>query len=161
MRRLMPQPVISATLFVTWLLLHNAVSPALLLSGAALAVGIPLATHRFWPEYPRIVRVGPLVRLIGIVLFDIVVANLRMVVLILGPTSRLRPQFIVVPVALRQPFAITLFASIISLTPGTVSANLSGDRRLLLVHDLNVEDGDTAVQRMKHRYERPLMEIFE
>jgi multicomponent K+:H+ antiporter subunit E len=68
----------------------------------------------------------------------------------------------VVPLELQQPFAITLLASIISLTPGTVSANLSGDRRSLLVHDLDVEDADeTAVQRIKQRYEKPLMEIFE
>jgi multicomponent K+:H+ antiporter subunit E len=161
MTRILPQPVISATLFLTWLLLHNSASAGLLLSGAVLAVALPLGTHRFWPEYPRTVRFVPLVRLVGVVLYDIVVANLRMVVLILGPKSRLRPHFVVVPVSARQPFTITLFASIISLTPGTVSANLSGDRRSLLVHDIDVEDADTAVQRMKNRYEKPLMEIFE
>ncbi|MBR9989284.1 MAG: Na+/H+ antiporter subunit E [Gemmatimonadetes bacterium] len=161
MSRLMPQPVISVALLVTWLLLNNGVSAALLVSGVVLAVGVPLFTQHFWPEYVRTVRLVPLVRLVGIVIHDIVIANLRMVVLILGPVSRLRPQFIVIPVSLNEPFAITLLASIISLTPGTVSANLSGDRRSLLVHDLNVEDPDTAVQRIKERYERPLMEIFE
>jgi multicomponent K+:H+ antiporter subunit E len=161
MTRVLPQPVISTALLLTWLLLHNSVSAGLLASGVILAVVLPLGTQHFWPEYPRTVRFLPLLRLIGVVLYDIVVANLRMVVLILGPKSRLRPHFIVVPVTVRQPFAITLFASIISLTPGTVSANLSGDRRSLLVHDIDVEDEDTAVQRLKHRYERPLMEIFE
>jgi multicomponent K+:H+ antiporter subunit E len=161
MSRILPQPVISVALFVTWLLLNNSVVAGVILSGAILAAALPLATQHFWPEYPRIVRVAPLARLIVVVLYDIIIANLRMVVLILGPRSRLRPQFVVVPVTARQPFAITLFASIISLTPGTVSANLSGDRRSLLVHDLNVEDAGTAIQRMKDRYERPLMEIFE
>src|SRR5690606_31069759 len=104
---------------------------------------------------------APLVRLIGVVIYDIVIANLRMVVLILGPRSRLRPHFVTVPVTAREPFTITLFASIISLTPGTVSANLSGDRRTLLVHDLDVEDADVSVKRMKERYERRRMEIFE
>lgn len=131
------------------------------MSGASLAIALPLGTHHFWPEYPHKVRMLPLVRLIGVVLFDIVIANLRMVVLILGPKSRLRPHFVVVPISLQQPFAITLFASIISLTPGTVSANLSGDRRRLLVHDIDVEDEDTAVLRMKDRYEKRLMEVFE
>jgi len=159
--RFLPQPVISTALLLTWLLLHNSISVGLLLSGAILAVALPLGTQHFWPEYPRTVRLVPLSRLIGVVLYDIVIANLRMVVLILGPRSRLRPQFVVVPVSARQPFTITLFASIISLTPGTVSANLSGDRRSLLVHDLDVEDAETAVRRMKERYERPLMEIFE
>lgn len=161
MMRLLPQPVISAALLGTWLLLHNDVSALLLVSGVALAIALPLVTHRFWPEYPRTVRLLPLLRLAAIVLLDIVVANLRMVVLILGPVSRLRPQFVVVPVALREPFAITLLASIISLTPGTVSVNLSGDRRSLLVHDLNVEDAEAAVRRIRQRYEKALMEVFE
>jgi multicomponent K+:H+ antiporter subunit E len=161
MSRILPQPVISAALLVTWLLLHNAISVGLLLTGVLFAVGLPLVTHRFWPEYPRTIRIAPLLRLIGVVIYDIVVANMRMVVLILGPARRLRPQFVVVPVTLQEPFAITLLASIISLTPGTVSANLSGDRRSLLVHDLDVEDKETAVQRIRERYEKPLMEIFE
>ena len=161
MSRVVPQPVISATLLLTWLLLHNAISVGLLLTGVLLAVGLPLLTQRFWPEYPRTIRIAPLLRLIGVVIYDIVVANMRMVVLILGPARRLRPQFVVVPVTLQEPFAITLLASIISLTPGTVSANLSGDRRSLLVHDLDVEDPDTAVQRIRERYEKPLMEVFE
>lgn len=161
MSRVVPQPVISATLLLTWLLLHNAISVGLLLTGVLLAVGLPLLTQRFWPEYPRTIRIAPLLRLIGVVIYDIVVANMRMVVLILGPARRLRPRFVVVPVTLQEPFAITLLASIISLTPGTVSANLSGDRRSLLVHDLDVEDPDTAVQRIRERYEKPLMEVFE
>lgn len=161
MRRILPQPWISTALFLTWLLLHNSVSAGSLASGVVLAVLLPLGTQHFWPEYARTVRVLPLVRLIGVVTYDIVVANLRMVVLILGPQTRLRPHFVVVPITVQQPFAITLFASIISLTPGTVSANLSGDRRSLLVHDLDVEDPDTAVRRMKERYEKRLMEIFE
>lgn len=161
MSRILPQPLISTTLLGTWLLLHNDVSAALLLSGVLLAVLLPLWTLRFWPEYPRTVRVLPLLRLIGIVLYDIVVANLRIAVLILGPRRRLRPHFIVVPVSLRQPFPITLLTSIISLTPGTVSANLSGDRRSVLVHDLNVDDPQAAITRIRHRYEEPLMEIFE
>jgi multicomponent K+:H+ antiporter subunit E len=159
--RLMPQPVISVALLVTWLLMNNGISAALLLSGIVLAVVLPLGTQHYWPEYVRTVRVWPLIRLIAVVIHDIVIANLRMVVLILGPKSRLRPTFVEVPVSVQHPFAITLFASIISLTPGTVSANLSGDRRRLLVHDIDVEDAESAIHRMKSRYERPLMEIFE
>ena len=161
MSRIVPQPVISAALLLTWLLLHNAISVGLLLTGVLLAIGLPLVTHRFWPEYPRTIRIPALLRLMGVVIYDIVVANMRMVILILGPARRLRPQFIVVPVTLQEPFALTLLASIISLTPGTVSANLSGDRRSLLVHDIDVEDQETAVQRIRERYEKPLMEIFE
>jgi multicomponent K+:H+ antiporter subunit E len=67
----------------------------------------------------------------------------------------------VIPLDLRHPFSTTLLASIITLTPGTVSVNLSGDRRSLLIHGLAVADPEAAARRVKQRYERPLMEIFE
>lgn len=161
MTRLLPQPLMSAALLLTWILLYGRASLLVVSGGVLLAIVLPLLTRAFWPEYPRTVRLRPVLRLTAIVLYDIVVANLRMVALILGPRSRLRPHFIVVPVTLRHPVATTLLASIISLTPGTVSANLSGDRRSLLVHDLNLDDPESAVRRITSRYETPLREIFE
>jgi multicomponent K+:H+ antiporter subunit E len=160
-KRLLPQPAMSVSLLAAWLLLHNSVDGGAVVLGIALAVALPLFTDRFWPEYPSTIRIGPLVRLVGVVLFDIIIANVRVAILIIGPARRWKPKFIVIPLDLRQPFPITLLASIISLTPGTVSANLSGDRRSLLVHDLVVNDAGDAVRRIKQRYERPLKEIFE
>lgn len=161
MRRILPQPEMSIALFLVWLLLNNSVAAGTLVMAAILAVVLPLITHRYWPEYPSTVRLLPLARLIAIVLVDIVIANLRLIPLILGPKSRLHPRFLVIPLDLRHPFPITLLASIITLTPGTVSANLSGDRRSLLVHGLRVPDEAKAVADIKQRYERRLKEVFE
>lgn len=157
----LPQPLVSAVLLAVWLLAHNAVTPGLVLLGALLAVAIPLATQRFWPEYPRRVRYAPLARLVFVVLFDILLANVRVARLILGPRARLRPAFFTVPVTLGAPYPVTLLASIISLTPGTVSADLSADRRTLLVHGLDVDDVPATVAHIKDRYERRLLEVFE
>ncbi|MCB1719309.1 MAG: Na+/H+ antiporter subunit E, partial [Candidatus Competibacteraceae bacterium] len=57
--------------------------------------------------------------------------------------------------------AISLLASSLTLTPGTLSARLSEDRSYLLVHALNETDPDTLIATIKQRYERPLKEIFE
>ena len=157
----LPQPLLSVALLAVWLLAHNAFTPGLVLLGALLAVVVPIATRHFWPEYPRTVRYAPLARLTATVLLDIVVANVRVARLILGPKERLRPAFFELPVTLRGDFAITLLASIISLTPGTVSADLSSDRRTLLVHGLDVDDAEHAVTSIKQRYERLLAEVFE
>jgi multicomponent K+:H+ antiporter subunit E len=53
-----------------------------------------------------------------------------------------------------------MLASIISLTPGTVSADLSDDRKTLLVHGLDVDDEAVLVEQIKRRYEAPLLEVF-
>jgi len=159
-RALLPHPLTSAALLLVWLLAHNGVTPGLLVLGTLLAVAVPLVTRAFWPERPRVVRYAPLARLTLVVLFDIVVANVIVARLVLGPRSRLRPRFIELPLELESPYAVTMLASIISLTPGTVSSNLSGDHRTLLVHGLDVPDARAAAARIKARYEAPLKEIF-
>jgi multicomponent K+:H+ antiporter subunit E len=158
--RVLPQPLVSLSLLGVWLLTWNSVAPGLVLLGALVAVVVPRFTARFWPEYPRTVRYGRLLRFLPLFLWDVLVANVTVAALILGPRSRLRPGFLVVPLETRDPYVITLLASVVTLTPGTVSANLSGDRRTLLVHALDVADAPAAAARITRRYERPLMEIF-
>lgn len=160
MRRLLPQPLVSVTLLGFWMLAWNSAAPGIVLLGVVVAVVVPLFTTRFWPEYPRRVRYGALLRFVPLFLWDVVVANLTVARLILGPTRRLRPGFMVVPLATQDPYVTTLLASVITLTPGTVSANLSGDRRSLLVHALDLPDREATVAEIKQRYERALMEIF-
>jgi multicomponent K+:H+ antiporter subunit E len=159
--RLLPHPFLSAVLLAVWLLAFNSIAPGVLLLGIVLAVVLPMVTAPFWPESPR-VKVGLAIpKLAAVVLWDIVVANVRVAILILGPMRRLHPRFLEVPLEVRSPSAITTLAGIITLTPGTVSANLSGDRRTLLVHALSARDPEAAIAAIKQRYERPLLEIFE
>ena len=164
LRRLLPHPVLSLLLVVCWLWLNNTLEPGHVLLGAALGVAIPYVTRRFWPE-PLVVR-HPLrvVEYAAVVLYDIVVANLQVTVIILGPMSRLRPAFVRVPLDLRTDFAVTALASTVTLTPGTVSVEIEDDgngRRRLVVHALRCLDPDDMVRTIKERYERRLKEILE
>ncbi|MBA3890930.1 MAG: Na+/H+ antiporter subunit E [Gemmatimonadaceae bacterium] len=143
-----------------WILAFNRLTPGVVVLGAALAVLVPLATARFWPEYPRRFRYGPALRFLVVFLHDIVIANVRVAVLVLGPARRLRPAFFVVPLEVTQPYVTALLAAVISLTPGTVSADFDPERRALLIHGLDVGDPAVEVARIKARYERALQEIF-
>jgi multicomponent K+:H+ antiporter subunit E len=80
---------------------------------------------------------------------------------VLGPVKDLQPGVVEVPLDLRDRFAITVLTSTVSLTPGTVSADVSEDRTRLLVHALHVEDPAALVAEIKQRYEGPIKEIFE
>ena len=62
--------------------------------------------------------------------------------------------------ALTSPEAITVLAGSITMTPGTVSADLAADGRSLLVHGLDVPDPEALVAEIKTRYEARLLEIF-
>jgi multicomponent K+:H+ antiporter subunit E len=159
-RALLPHPLLSLVLLLLWLLLNNSASAGHLVLGTLLAVLIPLFTRRFWPELALVRRPDLALRLAGRVLADIIVANFRVAGIVLGPRQAIRPKFVQVPLDVRGQVAVTVLASVVSLTPGTVSADLDAGARHLLVHALSEENPDELVRQIKLRYEAPIKEIF-
>jgi multicomponent K+:H+ antiporter subunit E len=163
-KRLLPSPLLSLVLFVTWLMLNESASAGHMLLGAMLALVVPPLTDRLRPDRPRLRRWGDIAALAAVVLVDIVKSNLVVARLILGPQERIRPRFVWLTLALRDPHGVVALAGIITMTPGTLSADLSDDRRHLLIHALDVAD-DAAeaalIADIRARYEAPLMRIFE
>jgi multicomponent K+:H+ antiporter subunit E len=160
-KRWLPAPLLSALLFVVWLLLNNTLDPAQIVLGALLAIVVPRFTDRLRPERPRIRKPLVIARLGLVVLWDIVLSNIEVARRILGPEEAIKPAFVWMPLELTDPHAIVSLAGIITMTPGTLSAELSSDRRYLLVHAFNVDDESALIAQMKARYEAPLKEIFE
>ena len=160
--RILPHPLLSLVLVATWLLLVNSVSVNSLVFAAIMAVLIPLATRAYWPGIPRVKRPLKVLADGFLVLYDIVKANIDVAMIVLFKPSRaLRPAWISVPLDLRSPEAITALAATVTLTPGTVSSDLSDDGHSLLVHCLHAPDPDQVRADIKSRYERRLKEIFE
>ena len=160
-RRILPQPLVTFGIFGLWAVLAWEPSAGHYLLGAIIALLIPLFTQNFWPDMPRMARPWLALKLFWLVMWDIVVANWQVARLVLGPIDRLHPDFIEVPLDTRHPFVATLVASIISLTPGTVSVDIDQDRWVVLVHALNVGDPAEVIGTIKARYEAPLKEIYQ
>lgn len=160
MTRWLPDPWMASTLTLLWLLLVNTVTIGHLLLGALLGIAVSSATRAFWRQRPRLRRPWGLLRFVARVLGDILIANLQVARLVLGPTERLRPAFIEIPLELTDETAIVLLAEVISLTPGTLSADIGTDRRYLFVHTLDTRDPGALVAEIKARYEAPLKEIL-
>lgn len=160
MSRWLPHPVLSLLLAAIWLLLVNTLSLGQALLGLLLGWVIVLLCRDYLLPVPRVRRPLLLCRLILRVLGDILMANLHVARLVLGPLERLRPAFVEVPLALEDEFLLAVLASIVSLTPGTVSVVLTLDRKTLLLHGLDVPDAEVLIAEVKSRYEAPLLEIF-
>lgn len=159
-----PMPALSVLLFAAWPMLNGSWSAGHLVLAAALAWVIPLLVRRFHPERPRPGAPAATARLAGRVLRDIVVSNVDVARRVLGREAAIRPRFVWVPLTLRDPHGIVALAGIITLTPGTLSSELSDDRRFLLVHVLHCPDDEAEaalVATVGERYEAPLREIFE
>jgi multicomponent K+:H+ antiporter subunit E len=132
------------------------------LLGATLAVALPLLVPRLrGAAKPRLHAPGAALGLLGVFLYDMVVANIDVARRVLGPEARIHPGYIRVPLELHDHRAIAILASIVTMTPGTLSAALESDGRVLLVHCFHLTDPEATVASIKSRYEAPLRRIFE
>ncbi|MBU8542119.1 MULTISPECIES: Na+/H+ antiporter subunit E [Roseomonadaceae] len=79
---------------------------------------------------------------------------------VLGPTARLRPAIVAVPLDVRSQAGTVLFANMVTLTPGTTSLDVSADGRTLYVHMLDAPDREAAVADMKSSLESRVQEVL-
>lgn len=161
-RKVLPHPLLTLMLTITWLLLVNGWSLNSLVFGFLLGWLIPFVTASYWPNQPTLRAPLKILAYIGIVVWDIIVANIVVARIVLfKPNSERKPAWVTIPLDLRTPEAISALAGTITLTPGTVSADLSDHGHALLVHCLDAEDPDAVRDEIKSRYEARLKEIFE
>jgi len=160
-RRIFPHPVLSVTLTLVWLGLINELSPGNLVLGAILGTIVPIMTAAYWPNRPKLGRPLMVAEYAAIVLWDILVANVQVALIVLfKPNRDIHSRWITVPLELTSPEAITVLAGTITMTPGTVSAMLAADGGAILVHCLHTDDPDGVRDDIKRRYETRLKEIF-
>lgn len=164
MRRIFPAPLLSASLFVLWLVLARSASAGQLIIAVLVAVAIPLVAAPLLPLRPRIRRPGTLVRLILRVGGDVVASGFMVARGTLQRRGRMPGgRFVRMSLELSDPHAIAALATITTVIPGTVWTELAGDRSWYMLHvfDLREAEVDAFVARYKARYEHPLKEIFE
>jgi multicomponent K+:H+ antiporter subunit E len=160
-RWLFPHPFLTILLAAVWILLQNELSAGMLVFGLILGIVIPILTARWWTDRPQGIRPLRMLAYVLLVIWDIIVANVQVAWIILTKSNAsMKPAWVVIPLDLREPEAISILAGTITLTPGTVSADLSDCGRYLLVHALDAEDPDAVRDDIKDRYERRLKEIF-
>jgi multicomponent K+:H+ antiporter subunit E len=160
LKRIFPHPILTVVLLIVWLFLNNTIATGHIVLGLVLAILIPWLTSAYWPERNCIKKPFTLLKFLLLVLWDILVANLKVAVLILGKRANLKPGFITIELDVKTPLGISVLANVISLTPGTVSCDLSMDRQSLLVHALHIEDAQQIIDEIKQRYEKSIIEVF-
>jgi multicomponent K+:H+ antiporter subunit E len=157
---MLPSPVVSLLLLLFWLALNQTLHVSHILLGLCLAIWIPWQVQGLIRERPSIKFCAAMLGLTWRVIYDIVMSALSVMGGILSGRE-LKSRFIWVPIELTDPHAISLLSGIITMTPGTLSADLSEDRRHLLIHAFDAADPEQVIAEIKTRYEDALKEIFQ
>lgn len=162
LRKIFPHPYLTLLLVITWMLLVNQFKLGSIVFALILGIGIPLLTAPYWPDRLLLRNPAAFAGYILIVLWDIIKSNFIVARIVLfKPNSEIRSAWVTIPLDLKTPEAITVLAGTITMTPGTVTADMSADGRALLVHCLHAPDTDEVRDEIKSRYEARLKRIFE
>ena len=147
-------------LALAWLALTGSAAPANVVFGVAVS----WLSWRVVGDAPegglQLRQLPAAVRLAAFFMKELFVANLRVAWIVMAPRRRLRPGIVAVPLDVRSEAQITLLANLITLTPGTLSVDVSSDRRVLYVHLLELDDAAAARREIKQGFERRVCEVL-
>jgi len=158
----MIESLIGLLLSIVWMAITGSFSLPNLILGLAVGllamlvlrdrIGGLLLSQRLW----RILTLA------GLFLRELIVSAVNVALLVLTPNlrARLRPGFIAFPLTAKSDAEITLLANLITLTPGTLSLDVSQDRKTLYIHALDAGDRDALVQSIARGFERRVIEVF-
>lgn len=154
--------VIVIVLALGWAAITGNFSGLNLLFGAAIgALAVLLLRSAFAP--PRALRkLRRIISLAVLFLYELMVSAIRVAIIVVTPDlkSALRPAIVAVPLTVKSDAEITLLANLITLTPGTLSVDVSDDRSLLYVHVLTLSTREALIADIASGFETKVKEVF-
>jgi len=150
-----------AVLTLAWVFVTGTLTGLNLVIGYVLA-GIALWIPRaIWGETTYFARFRRVFGLVGTFIYELVESGITVLKLVYSPNLEFRSAIIAVPLDTRDDLEIMIFANLISLTPGTLSIDVSDDRRTLYVHSMAIEDAEADKRDLKRTFEDRVREVFE
>ena len=106
-------------------------------------------------------RTWLIIGLIWLFLKELFLSVIRVAWLVLNPGQNYRPSFISFPLTVKEPHEITLLANLITLTPGTLSVDVSDDNKTLYIHCIDVDDVEALRKDIAEGFERKILEALQ
>lgn len=155
--------VLVIVLALSWTAITGSLTvPNLLLGMAIAALAVLLLRRSFAP--PKLLRRLGRIGALALLFFrELAVSAVRVAIVVLSPDprSQLRPAIVAFPLRVTSDAEIALLANLITLTPGTLSVDVSDDRRLLYIHVLDLASKDALVADIAQGFETRIREVFE
>jgi multicomponent Na+:H+ antiporter subunit E len=149
-------------LALVWVGMTADFTPRNLAVGFLLGLLILFFTRRVVGAPNYLIKVRQVTGLHLFMIWELIKANLRVAYEVLTPGYAMRPGVIALPLDAKTDVEITLLANLITLTPGTLSLDVSSDRRVLYIHIMHLDDQDLDIVRRKIKdgLERRILEVL-
>lgn len=147
-------------LALTWVAGTAHLTPMNFLVGFVLGYLVLLFSHRVVAQSSYYRKVFDFIRFSFFFLWKVIVANFRVAHDVITPTYHMRPGILAIPLDAHTDDEITLLANVVSLTPGTLSLDVSDDRKVLYIHAMFLEDEEELRKEIKDGFERRLLDVL-
>jgi multicomponent Na+:H+ antiporter subunit E len=151
---------LNAVLALVWAAITGNFSPGNLVAGFVLGYLTLFAIRREFGPSSYFAKVRQVLGFIGFFLWDLLRANFRAAYYVLNPRLKMQPRVVAVPLETCTDLEISILANVVSLTPGTLSLDVSRDRSFLYVHFLHAPDADEARREIKTGFERLVLDVL-
>ncbi|MFV8826762.1 Na+/H+ antiporter subunit E [Alkalihalobacterium sp. APHAB7] len=153
------QILLNLVIAVIWVFLQNSYTWVDFLIGYVVGLFILFVLRRFLSFDFYFRRVIAAIKLILLFSKELILANWDVIKIVLSPKMNIQPGIIAVPTKLETEWELTLLASLISLTPGTLSMDFSDDNKTLYIHSIHVPDKDAMIKQIHNTFEKAIMEV--
>lgn len=93
-------------------------------------------------------------------LYELIKANIQVAYEVSTPHYKMSPGIVMIPLDVKSNVGITLLANLISLTPGTLSLDVSNDKKVLFVHAMYITDKEEFIHGIKNGFEKRILKIL-
>ncbi|OLO38842.1 Na+/H+ antiporter subunit E [Alkalihalophilus pseudofirmus] len=153
------QILLNVVLAFIWAFLQNSYTFVDFFIGYLVGLLILFVLRRFLKFDFYFRRVVAVIKLILLFSKELILANWDVIKIVLSPNMDIQPGIIAVPTKLKTEWELTLLASLISLTPGTLSMDFSDDNKILYIHSIHVPDKDEMIKQIHNTFEKAIMEV--
>ena len=153
------QILLNIGIALIWMLLRNDFSGVEFMLGYIVGLLLIFLLRRFLTFDFYFRRIIAIIKLIGLFSYELILANIDVIKIVLSPKMNIKPGIIAVPTVLKTEWEVTLLASLISLTPGTLSMDFSEDGKTIYVHSIHVPDKEEAIKQIHNTFERAILEV--
>lgn len=153
------QILLNIVIALVWMVLRNEYSPVEFAMGYLVGLLALFILRRFLTFDFYLRRVYAFIKLVLLFFQQLVLSNIDMIKVVLKPKLDVQPGIFAFPTKLQSKWEITLLASLITLTPGTLSMYFSEDGKTIYIHAIDVPDKEEAIKDIQDTFERAIMEV--
>lgn len=142
-----------------WAFLQNSYTGIDFLVGYVIGILILFVLRRFLQFNFYFNRVWAFIKLTLLFFKELLLANIDVIKIVLSPKLTIQPGIVAVPTKLKSEWELTLLASLISLTPGTLTIDFSDDNKIIYIHAIDVPNKEEMIREIHNTFERAILEV--